>query len=561
MTDWIADTWQIASPARWLAGPLLGKELRVASRQWKYCALRAAYVCLLALVIFLFWHSIARVGGGGSAVAQVSRLGEAGKQVIVTIVWFQFIVGQILATVLLSDAINSEVRQRTLEGLLVTPIRGFHVALGKLLSRLLQVVLLLAISLPVLAVTRVFGGVPWDYIASGLCITLAASIFAGSLSLLCSILYRHAYHAVLIAASWYLMLWGLDALVLIVMPRTSLAGNPAGAFLWSLVSPLHALFVRTQTLLAGPLPVNSCASLPAHCLTILVAAAILLTLSARRVRRVTLVAPQGELGGPTASQGGPWMAARRSWEEQAIRRVKGSPIVWKDLGTPLFLQTRSQGLLEIGLWPLAAALAVGMAALVRPTTYGSLFFAILIVQGVFFLRLGLCAAGAITREKEARTWPVLLATPLDNRTIIQGKAMGALRRNLPLMIAVLALYLLAFLCGRPGERTVPYLIVGVGMPLANLLGFSLFLTGAGLYASVTCRTTTGAVASTFGWGVFLMVISSQLPTMVLGIPGQNWSGSAFELVPVLVFVALVYGGLGLVFLVRSVRALRRNVFG
>ncbi len=280
MAPWITDAWQIASHARWWAGPVFDLELRVASRQGKYYLLRSAYVGLLALVIFLFWSFIVRLGGGASAVAQVSRLSEAGKRVIITIVWFQFIAGQILATVLLSDAISGEVRQRTWESLLVTPIHAIHVVLGKLLSRLLHVLLLVAISLPVLAVTRVFGGVPWDYISAGLCITLSAAVFAGALSLLCSILYRHAYHAVLIAAGWYVALWGLDAIMLILMPRTSFVGNPPGAFLWSLVSPLHALFVRTQALLGGSMPVNPYASLSAHCLTILLAAAILLMLSA-----------------------------------------------------------------------------------------------------------------------------------------------------------------------------------------------------------------------------------------------------------------------------------------
>src|SRR3990172_1140004 len=54
----------------WLTGPVVGKELRVASRQGKYYLLRLAYVGLLCLVIFYFWHAIVRVGGGAAAVAR-----------------------------------------------------------------------------------------------------------------------------------------------------------------------------------------------------------------------------------------------------------------------------------------------------------------------------------------------------------------------------------------------------------------------------------------------------------------------------------------------------------
>ena len=320
---------------------------------------------------------------------------------------------------LLSDAISGEIRQRTLEDLLVTPIRAVHIVLGKLLSRLLQVVLLLAISLPVLAVVRVFGGVPWDYVVSGLCITLSAAVFAGSLSLLCSILYRDAYHAVLAVAFWYVVLWGLDAFVLVILPRTSYIGNPAGAFLWSLTSPFHALHIRTQTTLAGPSPAGPYASLTLHCLTILLAATILLVLSARRVRRIPRVSTHGQADGwagdATAQEADAW-GPRWIQPRQGIRRVKGSPIVWKDLGAPLF-QTPNQALLHVGLWLAVGGLAFVAVILAKPSVYGSFFIPILIVQWVFIIRLGVAASGCITREKEARTWPVLLATPLDDREI------------------------------------------------------------------------------------------------------------------------------------------------
>jgi ABC-type transport system involved in multi-copper enzyme maturation permease subunit len=229
MVSWAEDTLQIASRARWLVGPILDKELRVASRQRKYYLLRFAYVCLLTLVTMQFWYVLTQVGGGASAVVQMSRLGEAGKTIIATIVWFQFVTSQMLAAVLLSDAISSEIRRRTLESLLVTPVGAAHIVLGKLLSRLVQLMLLLAISLPVLALVRVFGGVPWDYVVAGICITLSGSVFAGSLSLLCSITNRHAHQAVLAVVVWYLVVLGptyqLGPVLLALSIGASLVGS------------------------------------------------------------------------------------------------------------------------------------------------------------------------------------------------------------------------------------------------------------------------------------------------------------------------------------------------
>ncbi len=80
---------------------------------------------------------------------------------------------------------------------MTTPINGLQIVMGKLLSKLLQLVLLLGISLPILAIVRVLGGVPWGYLLSGLSITLTASIFAGSVTLRFSIGRERAYVVIL----------------------------------------------------------------------------------------------------------------------------------------------------------------------------------------------------------------------------------------------------------------------------------------------------------------------------------------------------------------------------
>jgi ABC-type transport system involved in multi-copper enzyme maturation permease subunit len=576
------------SPLR-LAGPLFGKELRVASRRQRYYLLRFAYVCLLCGMMLSFWHSIARVGGGTSGVAQVARLGEVGQRTIVMVVWFQFITAQVLAVVLLSDAISGEMRRRTLEDLLVTPMGAVHIALGKLLSRLLQLILLLAISLPVLALARVFGGVPWDYVVSSLCITLSASVFAGSLSLLCSILHHNAPRAVLTVGFWYVALWGLDAFVLMLLPQVSYVGNGVGASLWSLVSPFHALFIRTQAVLVGPTAASPFVSVTLHCLTMLTAAGIVLALSARRVGRIILASAYGRTegwpGSATAHQTDLWSDAQSVVAGRAMRRVRGAPIVWKDLYISSF-QARSQSLYCVGLWFAVGGLALVAVTLAKPAVYGSFLAPILILQGLFIIRLGTAAAGAITREKEARTWPILVTTPLDDSEIVKGKAIAALRRNLSLLIPLLGLYPVAFVFGRPGERDLSHIVLCVGGPIVNLLATALFLIGCGLYLSVRCRRTMVAVASTFGayflsmlaFGVPLTLFSMASPGMLpqdlsgrgvflsalfsmasLGILPQG-SSSDRRMYACMVLFAIVYGCGGRIFLREAARRLRRDVF-
>ncbi|TFG50050.1 MAG: hypothetical protein E4H40_01940, partial [Candidatus Brocadiia bacterium] len=183
------------------AGAIFDKERRVTSRRRRYYVLRVAYLAILALLILSVWTAgLAFSNAGGSSVYIASRMPEVGKGVIVSIAWTQFILLQFLAVVLLSSSISDEIYHRTLGVLMTTPISSFHIVTGKLLSRLLQLLLLLGISFPILAIVRVFGGVPWGYVVSSLLVTLTSAIFTGSVSQLFSIFYRRAHEVILLTA-------------------------------------------------------------------------------------------------------------------------------------------------------------------------------------------------------------------------------------------------------------------------------------------------------------------------------------------------------------------------
>ncbi|MHC4354122.1 MAG: ABC transporter permease subunit, partial [Planctomycetota bacterium] len=138
----------------WLAGPIFEKELRVSSRRKRNYALRSGYLLLLTVLIASAWLRTAVTGSGGSIAYTISRMGELGKNLILTITWFQFFAAQLVAVVMLSSSISDEIRRGTLDVLMTTPVNSFQVVAGKLLSSLLQLTLLLAISLPLLAILR-----------------------------------------------------------------------------------------------------------------------------------------------------------------------------------------------------------------------------------------------------------------------------------------------------------------------------------------------------------------------------------------------------------------------
>jgi hypothetical protein len=266
-------------------------------------------------------------------------------------------------------------------------------------------------------------------------------------------------------------------------------------------------------------------------------------------------------------QGAPvWfrVPARRRTE---IRRVKGAPIVWKELCRPLF-SSRLRAILIGGL----LILAVAVMTVVLIVTGGPVGVSFVILAQAFHLlfvvRLATSAGGAITREKEARTWPLLLATPLDNKEVVRGKAVGVLRWNLCLLIPLCLLYLFGFVLSPVDVEDLAMLAVSAGMFVLGLTGSILFLLGLGLYLSARLKTTTGAVAATLGIYVVpkLFCCGGWSPLFMWSARGFGPSGGpgyvGLFVMPLLFAFgsAAIYSGLGWLFARAAAGRLRRNVF-
>jgi ABC-type transport system involved in multi-copper enzyme maturation permease subunit len=554
---------EFLSPLR-LAGPVFDKELRVASRRRRLYVLRFVYVGLLAMLVLSAWSMVARSAGAGGAVVRVSRLGELGKQIVMAIVWLQFISGQVLAAVLLSDAIGSEIRQRTLDSLLVTPVRAFQIVIGKLASKLLQAASLLAISLPMLAVVRVFGGVPWDFVVAGLCLTASATVFSGMLSLTSSVFSRRPYDGVLWVVLWYFVIW---VALPIVLTGLSAGGYVSGAgisFWMRLTNPLVTMVELTQGMAGRSGGVYGSLFWLWTCLILLALSMVLLAWSTRRVRRAAVSTTSVRISeeAQDASSHGGELRGRR-----AIRPVTGSPIVWKERCTPLFKGT-GRGV-SIAAFLLVALIVTGLGilAVLGGPMYVILFPLVQALQLIFVIDLAVGAAGAIAKEREARTWPILLMTPIDDGEIIKGKAIGVFRRNLPLLLSLVVLYPLMVCVGSLGMRTSPHSGQAAILPLLSLGSATLFLLGVGLYFSARLKTTTAAVISTlaayFLSKFFFCGLLSPLFAMSTGMMGAM-GGRGGSAVSWLVWMALapaaVYGGLGLLFMRLAVPWVRRGNF-
>ncbi|MBN2138795.1 MAG: ABC transporter permease subunit [Sedimentisphaerales bacterium] len=519
----------ILNPVR-LSGPLLDKELRVSSRRKRNYVLRFVYLILLTAFIVVVWRS--EVMSQASTTFQKSRMAVAGRIIVSTIVMFQFAVTQLLAIIMLSTAISDEIYNKTLGLLMTTPISGFQIVLGKISSKLLQIVLLLAISLPLLAALRVFGGVPWDYVLSSFCITLTAAIFAGTLSLLFSISNRRAYVVIIKTVVSIGFLFGLvpamlAALLLAPMRYASSVMNPFSTSLifWhglSHMSPYYAISRNTAALMSPGLPGGAFAFYwPLHCAFMLIVSALLIAISACFVRKVALRQATGQIEyAPRHKR----LRRKAAFAEKTaidaqsqgvIRRVKGWPVLWKDTRAPLIrggegknsiigLQlTVASMLLTYAMWAKAGCLNADFTHVI----YTVLFVSIAVIFHIVL------SASSITSEKESRSWPILLATSLGGWQILAGKAIAVARRCSVVWLLMAGHIVLFVLVGYIHPIVIVHLLMLV-------VWVTVFLTSSGLYFSSLCRRTTWAVVSTFGLAIALWIIAPVVLSLV-GVASHN----------------------------------------
>jgi ABC-type transport system involved in multi-copper enzyme maturation permease subunit len=194
-------------PMRWARSGLNGviavgvKELRGRMRG------RRAFVILTLYLLFLAgfawaWELIAErtyanSGAlyGGSAAFASSLIGQEifGALMIVETLLVVF-----LAPAFTAGAISLEREKQTLDMLTATPISSLAIVIGKLVSALTYVFILIVASIPLTAMVFVFGGVGPEEVLKGYVVLFASAIGLGALGLFISALMQRTQAATVV---------------------------------------------------------------------------------------------------------------------------------------------------------------------------------------------------------------------------------------------------------------------------------------------------------------------------------------------------------------------------
>lgn len=489
-------------------GPIVGKELRIMARQQRYYLLRLAYLLTLVVLMYFVWLQVMphmRLDG-----TMTARMARAGKGIVSFVAWFQFIGLQLVAVITLSNAISHEISHRTLPALMTTPMTSLHIVLGKLSSKGLHMLQLFLISFPLLALARVFGGVPWDYLIASSYITLTTVWFLSVLTLLYSVFFKRAYTVMIFTITTAAILFGLVPLILVYfLETTQFLRRMQGVRVACGSSIVHtcpylSFWIETQHMLsprARALPF----SWELHCAFMVLLSLPLLVLACLLVRRAAL---RHMIATKTRKEYKPPPVSKRHailyrplFLHNWIRRTLGTGMVWKEFLLPVL--GRFRFVVYIATIVLGTLFFLGLLIAILLEQLGLIGFLFFVSVVSFFILAVLFTvivpATCITAEKESQSWPILMTTTMSNTRILGGKLAGVLRRIVlawsPFLIVF---WMLAYTLG---------MAPGIAVQLSGITILSIgFLVSLGIYLSTRFQRTAPAVLTNlsivgFLWGL------------------------------------------------------------
>ena len=169
---------------------------------------RRAFVILTFYLLFLgafawAWELVAErtylanaaLQGGGSAAFASATVGQ---EVFGALILVQTLLVVFLAPASTAGSISLEREKQTLDMLTATPISSLAIVIGKLLSALAYVFLLIAASIPLTAMVFVFGGVGPDDVIRAYAVLVVSALGLGSLGLFISAVMQRTQGATVV---------------------------------------------------------------------------------------------------------------------------------------------------------------------------------------------------------------------------------------------------------------------------------------------------------------------------------------------------------------------------
>jgi ABC-type transport system involved in multi-copper enzyme maturation permease subunit len=209
------------------------KELRGRMRGRRAFAIMTLYLILLSIFAWGVYEyqrdagtsQLDNFGFPGQAIALSATIGQA---LFSNLLLLETVLIAVLAPAFTSGAISLEREKQTLDMLVTTPLSSLGLVIGKLGSALAYIFLLILASLPIAAVTFLFGGVGPDDLLRSYVLLVCVAIGFGAIGLFISALVKRTQVAIVLTYLTILALTAGTWLLWFFLYATSGASAPGG---------------------------------------------------------------------------------------------------------------------------------------------------------------------------------------------------------------------------------------------------------------------------------------------------------------------------------------------
>ena len=466
------------------AGPLVVRELITSPRNVKHFGLRAGYVAILAILL----QTSALTTFESVITSQVGDVARFGSFIFGLMCAVQLVVVLAMSLILSAGSVAQEKDKRTLLLLLMTDLRTTELVVGKTLASLLPVFVMIGVSIPVMCLLRLLGGITLNQILCFELTCLATSLVAGSWGTLVGYWREKTFQ--ILAMTF--MGAGLFVGVIEILSALT-AGTTLGTWI-ACANPFRVL-----SSVLNPLSVSTgIGAQTAFGMSLWLAVAVILwTIACRNIRiwnpsRRLHIQQEEDSAEATADE---------SAREQAARKVWDWPIIWREMNTQAY--GRKVGLIKAGYFLLAVfcILYANWSPADAPLVMGVIsvegfVFVVLAIVGLILINAQ--AVTALTSERDGQTLELLLVTEISAKEFIFGKLGGVLFNTKEVIIVPVLFAITLFARGFVGGEGLVFLLIG-------FLVLVMFAAMLGLHSALSFHISRSAILNSLGTMFLLFV--------------------------------------------------------
>lgn len=530
-----------------MLGPIFMRELATVPRRSSHYGARAALLGLQAVLGITAWQ--ATVGFERDAtLGETARFGLLLFQVLV---YVQLLLLIFFAALSASAAVSQEKDRRTFVLLLLTDMYDYEIVLGKLVGALLPITVLLLVSLPILSMLLLLGGVAPNQVVEAGIVLLSTAFAAGSLGGLVALWRDRTFQALALSVLFVALYLSLTQAVAVVGPMVSENVD------WNAVRPWLDPFLAMREVLDQP-PGGWKGLPPAYgfALVMLGWCVLLNGMGIWKLRKwnpsgETIMQREGPGDDPEANMSPEELKEFRAKAHAApgkLREVGENPILWRETRT---LAYGRRPLLVKFAFAIVLALvvyfAVSMVYTPGPKPPFQAAYGLVPIAVLSLLLVSAQAVTSVTSERDGGALDVLLVTDVSPNEFVFGKMLGVLWNTKEYLIPpVLLAVFYAFeglLTNTPAGATLLERLEINFLPLFTVVGSMVvlfaFVIVLGLHVALRLPNSRLAIVNTLGT-VFFLSVGTLICIYLIVI---NRSSFANQWLSFIAFLVLGIGGL------------------